>query len=54
MLYECMANVIRSGRYVKEDMIADMDLFKNSGMLTDQEYINLTKLIIEYPPIASQ
>jgi hypothetical protein len=50
MLFECMTNVIKSKDYVKEDMIADIHLFKSFGMLTDVEYINLTKLIIEYPP----
>lgn len=52
MLYECMANIIKSKDYKKDAMIADMDLFKTYEMLTDQEYINLTKLIIEYPPVA--
>lgn len=52
MLYKCMENVIKSGEYVTEDMVADMDLFKKHGLLTDQEYINLTKLMLEYPPKA--
>lgn len=49
MLYNCMENVIKSKKYNKATMQEDMDLFKEYELLTDQEYINLTKLMIQYP-----
>lgn len=49
MLYNCMENVIKSRNYNQATMQADMDLFKEHELLTDQEYINLTKLMIQYP-----
>lgn len=49
MLYNCMENVIKSRNYDQATMQSDMDLFKEHELLTDQEYINLTKLMIQYP-----
>ena len=54
MLCECMSNVIKSGQYVQVDMVSDMDLFRTYDMLTDLEYIELTRLMIEFPPIAAE
>lgn len=51
MLFICMSDVIKSGEYNQVSMIADMDLFKTYDMLTSLEYIDLTKLMIEFPPI---
>ena len=51
MLFNCMSDVIKSGQYTTVQMQSDMDLFKTYNMITDQEYIDLTRLMIENPPI---
>ncbi len=54
MLYIVCESVIRSQNYDQEDMLKKLGKYKNAGLLTNQEYLDLVELITDFPPKVTQ